>query len=63
LSSFRIDSCRKCGNRLHAIRHCGDCEQPTIFECYNCHAFIDKPIHQHGKSSQSFLLNFGVIAN
>ena len=47
LSSFRIDSCRKCGNRLHAIRHCRDCEQPLVFECYNCHAFVDDPIHQH----------------
>ena len=64
LSSFRIDSCKKCGNRLHAIRYCRDCGQPTIFECYNCHAFVDDPIHNHSQlTSQSFLQHLGVNAN
>ncbi len=50
---MRIDSCRKCGEELQAMRLCNNCEQPLHFECNNCNAFVDDPIHQHENLSQS----------
>ena len=44
---MRIDSCRKCGKELQVMRLCSNCEQPLHFECSNCSAFVDNPIHQH----------------
>ncbi len=55
LSSIRIDSCRNCGQELQVMQLCTSCEQPLHFECNNCNAFVDNPIHQHENLSQSFL--------
>ena len=53
LSLIRIDSCRKCGEELQVMRLCNNCDQPLHFECNNCSAFVDNPIHQHESLSQS----------
>jgi len=53
--SMRIDSCRNCGNKLTVNELCSNCDQPLHFECNNCNAFVDDPIHQHENLSQSFL--------
>ena len=64
LSSIRIDACRKCGEELQVMRLCNNCDQPLHFECNNCNAFVDDPIHQHESiTSQSFLQHFGVNGN
>ncbi len=60
---MKIDSCRKCGKGLQIIQLCGHCDQPLHFECSNCNAFVDDPIHQHEDSFQSFLLHNGVNVN
>ena len=52
---MRIDSCRNCGNKLTVNELCGNCDQPLHFECNNCNAFVDNPIHQHENLSQLFL--------
>ena len=64
LSSIRIDSCRKCGEELQVMRPCSNCDQPLHFECNNCNAYVDDPIHQHESiTSQLFLQYFGVNGN
>jgi len=50
--SMRIDSCRNCGSILKIKHFCQDCNQPLHFECNNCNAFVDDPIHQHKISSK-----------
>jgi len=60
---MRIDSCRNCGQELQVMQLCSDCDQPLRFECNNCNAFVDDPIHQHENSSQSFLQHYGVNVN
>ena len=44
---MRIDSCRKCGNKLTVNLLCSNCDQPLHFECSNCNSFVDDPIHLH----------------
>jgi len=50
---MRIDSCRNCGMELQVMQLCSHCNQPLHFECNNCNAFVDDPIHQHENLSQS----------
>ncbi len=50
---MKIDSCRNCGIELQVMRLCSHCDQPLHFECNNCNAFVDDPIHQHENLSQS----------
>jgi len=52
---MRIDSCRNCGMELQVTQLCSHCVQPLHFECNNCNAFVDDPIHQHKSLSQSLL--------
>jgi predicted amidophosphoribosyltransferase len=44
---MRIDSCRKCGNKLQVMKLCSNCDQPLHFECNDCNVFVDDPIHYH----------------
>ncbi len=61
---MKIDSCRNCGEKLQVIQLCIHCDQPLHFECNNCSAFVDNPIHQHESlTSQSFLQYVGVNGN
>ncbi len=52
---MKIDSCRNCGEELQVMQLCSHCDQPLHFECNNCNAFVDDPIHQHKSLSQSLL--------
>ncbi len=60
---MRINSCRKCGQELQVMKLCGYCDQPLHFECNNCNASVDDPIHQHENLSQSFLQHYGFNVN
>jgi len=60
--SMRVDSCRNCGSELKVIELCLGCSQPVHFECNNCNAFVDDPIHQHENESQLLIsLNRGLM--
>jgi predicted amidophosphoribosyltransferase len=52
---MRVNSCRKCGQELQVMKICSNCDQPLHFECNNCKAFVDDPIHQHENLLQSLL--------
>ncbi len=60
---MRIDSCRKCGQELQITQQCGNCDQPLHFECKNCNAFVDEPIHQHENLTKLLFQNVEVFAN
>lgn len=38
-------SCRKCGTKIEAIKHCVACDQAMQFECPECQTQTEVQIH------------------
>jgi len=60
---MRIDSCRKCGNKLQVRSLCNFCNQALKIECDSCNAFVDNPIHNHQSLTSQSFLQLGVNGN
>ena len=42
---MRIDSCRKCGEKLETLKNCLECNVPTTLQCVQCNFVTDEQLH------------------
>ena len=42
---MRIDSCRKCGEKLEVQKKCTVCDEPILFQCVTCNYSTDNQWH------------------
>lgn len=52
---MRVDSCRKCGEKLKIKQKCSICSEPIKFSCKNCLFETDEQIHPMCRLDRNYM--------